>query len=774
MSMRDDIAQQARILIIDDEEMAADVLCRILEADGFHQVERIIDPRQALVRFEKFEPDLVILDWMMPEVSGLQVLRQLRANIAPETYLPILVVTALSQPEVKNEALASGATDFLTKPYDVPEIVLRVSHLLETRFVHRRMEEQNRRLAAEQARLTALFDNVLDTIVIADDDGGCLDANPAASALLGYTRAELLEMSIADLLPKFDYEERRERWAAFIKEGTESGQLRLQRKDGSILEAEYRSVANFLPGMHLSVLRDVTARQRAEAALHASEARLRTIVEATQAIVFIKDRESRYVMMNQRCEELFGIPTEELIGKTNSHFQPPEIAARILADDRLVFERGEPIEFEETQVVKGEPRTFLSSKAPILDAAGQVSGLCGIATDITERKRVEEVARLAHEDAERANAAKSEFLSRMSHELRTPLNSILGFAQLFQMEVQDAQGRENVEQILKAGRQLLRLIDEVLDISRIEADRMTLTIEPVSVALILNVTLSAMRPAAAARRVTLGTLQGDAEVFTDEPRLQQVLQNLISNAIKYNREGGSVSFSCQTTEKQTLRLNITDTGGGIAPADLERIFVPFERVGANTKQVQGTGLGLAICRRLIDLMGGSMGVESELGVGTTFWIELPLVRELRVAQSPALAAESADRESGLEAPKMLLYIEDNPANILLLGQMIARRPNVKLLTAQHPKTGLEMAREHLPNVILLDLHLPDMNGDVLLAELRAHRETAQIPVVVISAAAIAKDFQRFKDLGASAYLTKPFDVRHVLAVLDDVLAAAIT
>lgn len=769
--MRDQLRDEAKILIIDDEPVAAGLLGEILESQGYRQIEKLTDPREAAARFAEWEPDLVVLDWMMPALSGSAVLQQLRRAVSAETYLPILVVTALPQLKTKHEALANGATDFLTKPYDTPEIVWRVTHLLETRFLHRRMEEQNRRIAAEQARLTALFDNVLDAIVIADDEGHYVDANPAASALLGYTKTELLSMGAGDLLPQVDHESKRERWDAFVKEGTESGQLSLLRKDGSKVAAEYRSVANFLPGLHLSVLRDVTARQRAEAALHATDARLRTIVETTPALVFIKDLESRFVMMNKRFEAFFGIPPEEIIGRTNYHFLPPERAAQVQENDRRVFADREPLEFEDTVEVRGEPRTFLSVKAPLYDAAGEVCGLCGIATDITERKRTEEVARLAKEEAERANAAKSEFLSRMSHELRTPLNSILGFAQLFELEAQTPEARENVEQILKGGHQLLRLIDEVLDISRIEAGRMALTIEPLPVELIFNATLTLMRPMAAARKVQLGSLECDREVLADEQRLQQVLLNLISNAIKYNREGGRVSFGCSETATNTLRLTLRDTGMGISPADQEKLFVPFERVGEMQKKVEGIGLGLAISKRLIELMGGAIGVESELGTGTTFWIELPLRRPLPEGPDAEPSGEIESQGSKSKIGKTLLYIEDNPSNLALIEQIMAFRPHVKMHAAQHPVLGLEMAREHLPDLILLDLHLPDMNGDVVLARLRADPATAHIPVVMISAVAMGAEIERLKKLGASAYLTKPFDVSEFLSVLDDALQA---
>ena len=381
--------------------------------------------------------------------------------------------------------------------------------------------------------------------------------------------------------------------------------------------------------------------------------------------------------------------------------------------------------------------------------------------EIAERRRAET-------EAESANRAKSEFLSRMSHELRTPLNSILGFGQLLELEGVSAGQRESVEHIVRAGRHLLGLIDEVLDISRIEAGRLPISLEPVLIGDTVGTAIDLVRPQAAAGGVTLGNEVGDDErhVTADRQRLQQVLLNLLSNAVKYNRKGGTVTVFSAGRPGGRIAIAVADTGMGIPEAMLDRLFTPFDRLGAEQSEVQGTGLGLALSRRLVEAMGGQLLVQSRPGVGSTFTVELP------AAEAPGRSAAGVDAltAGAARGRGTILYIEDNVANLRLVERIVERRPGLTLLSAMQGSQGLDLARAHRPQMILLDLHLPDLHGEEVLARLQDDPLTREIPVVIVSADAVPGDVSRVLARGARSYVTKPLEVAALLALLDEVLA----
>jgi len=380
--------------------------------------------------------------------------------------------------------------------------------------------------------------------------------------------------------------------------------------------------------------------------------------------------------------------------------------------------------------------------------------------EIAERRRAEE-------KADHANRAKSDFLSRMSHELRTPLNGILGFAQLLEMEPLPAGHEESVAQILKAGRHLLGLINEVLDISRIETGRLQLSLEPVPVDETLRGALDIVRPIAAQHGIALNAGAADERqhVLADRQRLQQVLLNLLSNAVKYNRTGGTVAVSCEEILGERLRILVRDTGHGISPDKLDRLFTPFDRLGAEGTGVEGTGLGLALSKHLVDVMGGTLDVTSQVGVGSTFAVELPLTAAPVEALEPRGGSPTVD-PAPPDARMVVLYIEDNLSNLRLIEQVLGRRPRTTLLSAMQGRLGLDLAREHRPDLILLDLHLPDLPGQEVLRRLLDEPRTREIPVLILSADATPGHVERLLAAGARAYLTKPLDVRQLLALVD--------
>jgi signal transduction histidine kinase/ActR/RegA family two-component response regulator len=380
-----------------------------------------------------------------------------------------------------------------------------------------------------------------------------------------------------------------------------------------------------------------------------------------------------------------------------------------------------------------------------------------------QQTRAEREAEEARALAETANLAKSGFLSRMSHELRTPLNAILGFGQLLEMDGLASKQGKSVDQILKAGRHLLSLIEEVLDISRIEAGTMRISLEPVDMISALSDVASLIAPVAESAGIKVSSdLDAGSEVFVlaDRQRLRQVMLNLLSNAVKYNVPGGSVTVSLHR-EADWVRIAVADTGPGIEPDKLERLFVAFDRLDVERSGIQGTGLGLALSRSLVECMGGTIGVHSSPGEGSVFTVEL------QAAPNPVTAGSLSNaREAGRHAKTLrtstILYIEDNPSNATLVEQAFASQADVQLVAAIQGRTGIELAKAHRPDVILLDLNLPDMHGSAVLERLQGDPDTAAIPVIVLSADAIQSQIRALLKAGAQAFLTKPLDIPEFL------------
>jgi CheY-like chemotaxis protein len=376
--------------------------------------------------------------------------------------------------------------------------------------------------------------------------------------------------------------------------------------------------------------------------------------------------------------------------------------------------------------------------------------------------------------AEQANEAKSEYLSRMSHELRTPLNAILGLAQLLELDDLREEQRDNLGHILSGARHLLSLINEVLDIAAIETGRLSLSLEPVALADVAAETVNLIRPLAEQHNIVVmgPEVSCATHVLDDRQRLKQVLRNLLSNAVKYNREGGSVHLACEPVAGQRLRIKVTDTGLGIPPESVERLFVPFERVGSEHSAIEGTGLGLPLSKRLAEAMGGTLDLASPpagqhlLGRAAAGRGPGPAGRAPVTGRGPA-GTEPAE-PSG---PTLtVLYIEDNLSNLRLVERVLSRRPGVRLISAMRPQLGLDLAADHHPDLVLLDLHLPDMPGEAVLRRLQASPRTAGIPVVILSADARPGLVQRLLEQGARGFLTKPLDVKELLEVLDGIAA----
>jgi CheY-like chemotaxis protein len=359
----------------------------------------------------------------------------------------------------------------------------------------------------------------------------------------------------------------------------------------------------------------------------------------------------------------------------------------------------------------------------------------------------------------------------MSHELRTPLNAVLGFGQLLEVDNLSDDQHDSVNHILKAGRHLLDLINEVLDISRIEAGELALSPEPVLVSDLIQEAVDLMRPAVDQRGIQVVVDRSgicDCYVFADRQRGKQILLNLLSNAVKYNRTRGTIALTCQQQNDARISISVADTGHGIAAERLGLLFVPFERLGAEGTDVEGTGIGLALSKRLAEAMGGTIGATSSLGQGSVFSLELPRV-EGPVERYERLNGGAHTTVAAAALRHRVLHIEDNLSNLKLVERIFAQRPDVEVIAALHGSLGLELAREHDPALILLDLHLPDIGGEQVLQRLRDDPVTASIPVVIVSADATSGQIQRLLASGASSYITKPIDVRELLSIFEQTI-----
>lgn len=400
---------------------------------------------------------------------------------------------------------------------------------------------------------------------------------------------------------------------------------------------------------------------------------------------------------------------------------------------------------------------------PKYNSEGKAISLSGTVQDITDHKLNEERLIKAKEEAERANHAKSDFLSRMSHELRTPMNAILGFSQLLEMNEPSEKQHSFINEILTAGHHLLNLINELLDLARIESGRMTILLESIDIDSIIQQSIHMIDPLLSEKNITLhNNVSANQFILADNTRLCQVLVNLLSNAAKYNRDHGSISIDYQLLDNNMVRLSITDTGLGISKRDLSILFNPFERLHADHSDVEGAGIGLALSKQLVELMGGHIGVHSEPGKGSCFWLELP------TASTEDKRAMNHDiDETGSRSANncKVLYVEDNSANLKVIESLLNHYPNFQLLSATNGSYGLELAQRYLPNVILLDIHLPDRDGFQVLECLRKDKSTAQIPVIALSADAMPCHIERGLSAGFDEYLTKPVNLQKLLEAL---------
>jgi PAS domain S-box-containing protein len=571
------------------------------------------------------------------------------------------------------------------------------------------------------------------------------------------------------------------------------------RKDGSRFPAvvsvtALRDAQGGIIG-YLLIGTDNTARKQVEAEQMQLDQRLRdqqfytrSLIESNIDALMTTDPRGIITDVNQQMEALTGCTRDELIGAPfKNYFTDPD---RAEAGIKRVLTGSKVTDYELTARARDGKETVVSYNATTFhDRDRKLQGVFAAARDVTERKRFEHTLQennveleRARAAAEKANLAKSDFLSSMSHELRSPLNAILGFAQLINSETPPptASQTANIDQILHAGWYLLDLINEILDLAQIESGKLALSREPTSLAEVMLECQAMIEPQAQKRGITMTFPQSAIPYFVDadRTRLKQVLINLLSNAIKYNQAKGTVVVDCtligaERGAPERVRISVRDSGAGLPPDMISQLFQPFNRLGQERSTEEGTGIGLVMSKRLVELMGGLIGVDSVVGLGSVFWFELSSTLEpqlvMDAAQPPAVVQAQVQHGAAL---RTLLYVEDNPANLKLIEQLIARRPDISLLSARDGNVGIQLARAHQPDVILMDINLPGISGIEALKILREDPLTTHIPVVALSANAMPRDIEKGLQAGFFRYLTKPIKVNEFMDTLEVALEFA--
>ncbi len=632
-----------------------------------------------------------------------------------------------------------------------------------------------------------LVDAAPDGVVVCDATGTILLVNAQGARMFGYAASELIGRPVDVLVPLSVRDHHRHHVSRYtgtpkLREMGSGLELFGTRKDGSEFPIEISlSPIKTDGGLLVTAgIRDITERKHLAAESRRAHGYLSSAIESVKDAFALFDERDRVMMVNSTARELLGRDLgSAIVGRAFGEVLRAAIAGGAFDFSTESKERllARWLAYHQNPTGTLDVRAGTGRYLRVHERKTAERGTVLTIADVTDDVQAAEELRAARETAESASAAKSEFLSSMSHELRTPLNAILGFAQLLERDRKnplDTRQLQRLQHVLRGGEHLLRLIDDVLDLAKIEAGGITVSLEAVELAPVVTEVLDTLGPMAERAQVTLvrPALTVGPTVVADRTRLAQILMNFGSNAIKYGKEGGRVELVIEAGPART-RVSVIDDGIGIPAAKQERIFEPFQRAGQEAGPIEGTGIGLTISKRLAELMRGGVGFASVEGQGSRFWIDIPNhqvaaadPRAQATAQAGAspLAAEASSRH-------LIVYVEDNPSNIAFMRDLLEELPSVELLTAPTAEIGLELIRSHLPAVAILDINLPGMSGFDALERLKAWPETQDIPVLALSAAALPRDTTRGKEAGFHRYLTKPVKVAELTAVLEELLLA---
>jgi PAS domain S-box-containing protein len=748
-------------------------MAAVLAAEGSGRGKQLMDSiRAEMTGFLQIEQGALA----QHETEFQSIMRRLLASVIAASLFALLF------------ALAFAYLIYRETQHRLKNLVhVETQHLLEVQErINQQLQQANVTLQISEAKLGVTLNSIGDGVIATDAEGRVTLLNPLAERLTGWTRTEAAGRPVDEIFHIIS-QETRQPAAIPVKETLARGTIQglanhtiLIARDGrecAIADccAPIRDRDAKVVGAVL-VFRDVTGEYAAEQALRDHQLYTRSLFESNIDPIMTTDPSGIITDVNNQMEALTGCARGELIGTPfKNYFTDPERAA---AGIRQVLAEKKVSNYELTARARDGRETCVSYNATTFhDAAGKLKGVFAAARDITEAKRLDRVLQEKNSElesaksiAEKANLAKSEFLSSMSHELRTPLNAVLGFAQVIESGTPPPtpSQKRSLDQILKAGWYLLELINEILDLARIEAGRLALSREPVSLNEVMLECQAMIEPQARSRGIGMHFPRFDSPnfVLADRTRLKQVLINLFFNAVKYNKPEGSVVVDCIAAAPESVRISVRDTGAGLPEEKLAQLFQPFNRLGKEVGIEEGTGIGLVVTKRLVELMGGTIGVDSTVGAGTVFWIELT------PCAAPRLADTGVDSASLSQAPitagaalRTLLYVEDNPANLRLVEELITRRSDLRLLSAADGILGIELAREFMPEVILMDINLPGISGIDAMNILRADPATAHIPIVAISANAIPSDIKKGLAAGFFRYLTKPIVINEFMDAL---------
>lgn len=767
-----------RVMIIDNDLPLLECYSTVLSESGM-VVSSVSNPFDGFNSIEKFLPDIIVLDMYMPECSGKELVNMIRQDDR-WALMPIIFLSGEQDIQNQLEAIDLGADDFLVKPVNTNKLVSVVNASAKRA---RNNIKLNRELKAtlreNESQLIALDEHAI--VSVADVYGRIIHVNDKLCEISGYSRDELLDQNHNILKSGYhdksfyknlwDTISRGEIWHGVICNKTKSG-------------GEYwvdSTIVPFLddtgkPYKYVSVRTDVTM-------LRASEDRLSRSQEFANIGTWDWNISSNELYWSDQMWPLFGFDKKN-VNPTYENFIDaihPDDRELVTNAIRDCSENGKTYNIEHRIVWPDGSIHWLHESGNMVRNTNEAPvNMLGVVRDITEFKTTEQKMMLAREEAEKANLEKSKFLSSMSHELRTPMNSIVGFSQLLQMsktqpltELQE----NNVGEIMVAGNHLMNLIDDVLDLSKIEAGHIELSQSNVDINSIVKESIQLIMPLAQSRGIEIAIICNDKSIehsqlekdnyfaHTDKTRFKQIILNLLSNATKYNREGGKITLAYNKIEDGRLKLTVTDTGEGLTFEQQDQLFTAFNRLGLEKTDVEGSGIGLVITKKIVELMGGKIGVISKVGEGSTFWVELPINSDEPVETIKNKSKTKSTDKSNVKQnneKKSVLYIEDNPANLRLVEQVLECIPYIKMWSAPEPLLGLELAGEHIPDLILLDINLPGMDGYQVLKKLRKQESTKDIPVIAISANAMPKDINKGKEAGFDGYITKPINIKELL------------
>jgi len=770
---------------------AADVMNKITPAD-------ISDPQEVIARAKALSVELGTpitpgFEALVFKASrGIEDIYELTYIRKDGSRFPAVVsVTALRDAQNAIIGYLLIGTDNTARK----QVEAERQHLLVVQAeTNKQLQQTNVTLQVSEERLAVTLNSIGDAVIATDANARVTLLNPLAEQLTGWTQAQATGRLVDEIFHIINKETRQpaaipvlETLAHGTIQGLANHTVLIARDDSECDIADSCAPIRDRDGQVIGavlVFRDVTGEYAVQQALRDQQFYTRSLIESNIDALMTTDPSGIITDVNQQTEALTGCTRDELIGTPfKSYFTDPE---RAEAGIKRVLSEKKVTDYELTTSHKSDGETAVSyNAATFYNADGKLQGVFVAARDVTERKRLDQVLQDKNAElesakavAEKANLAKSNFLSSMSHELRTPLNAILGFAQLLEAGSPPPTAAQIVRlhQIIKAGWYLLELINQILDLAVIESGRLSLSREPVSLIDVMRECQAMIEPQAQQHDIHINFLPFDNTWFAhaDRTRVKQVLINLLSNAIKYNREHGMVEVKCTASTPERIRISVKDSGAGLPPEKLAQLFQPFNRLGQETGSEEGTGIGLVVTKRLVELMGGTIGVESTVGVGSEFWIELMRDVTPQLAAGNTMSAELAPQVQGDAALRTLLYVEDNPANLMLVEQIIEGHPHMRMLSARDGNSGIALVRAHLPDVILMDINLPGISGYQVLKILREDPATAHIPVLAISANAMPRDIEKGLAAGFFRYLTKPIKVNEFMEALDSALELAET